>query len=572
LAPCISEGRVASEAGVGTDFIRSIIARDVAAGKNGGRVVTRFPPEPNGYLHIGHAKAICLDFGVAAEHDGTCHLRFDDTNPTAEEVEYVDAIKRDVRWLGFEWGPHEYFASDYFDQLYAFATTLIRRGKAYVCDLSSEEIAAHRGTLTEPGRNSPYRDRSVAENLDLFARMKGGEFENGQRVLRAKIDMASPNLVMRDPILYRVHKVPHHRTGNAWCVYPMYDFAHCLSDSIESITHSLCTLEFVDHRALYDWILDALEVDCHPQQIEFARGNLSHTVMSKRVLRELVEGGHVRGWDDPRMPTLSGMRRRGYPPAAIRRFWADIGIAKRDQMIQLARLEHAIREDLNRSAPRAMAVIHPLKLVIENYPADRAEELDAVNNPEDASMGTRRVPFARELWIERDDFAAVPPKGFHRLSPGREVRLRYAYLVTCTGFEQDGDGNVTLVRCRYDPATRGGDAPDGRKVRGTLHWVSARHAIPAEVRLYDVLFTVEDPLGVAGDGDFTATLNPGSLTTRAGCQLEPSLAAAVPGTCVQFERMGYFCMDPDSRPGAPVWNRTVTLRDTWAKLAKRESG
>jgi glutaminyl-tRNA synthetase len=560
---------LASEETVGTDFIRAIVARDVAAGKNGGRVVTRFPPEPNGYLHIGHAKSICLNFGVAAEHDGTCHLRFDDTNPTAEEREFVESIKRDVRWLGFDWSTHEYYASDYFDQLYAFAVELIRRGKAYVCDLSSEEIAAHRGTLTEPGRNSPYRERSVAENLDLFARMKAGEFENGQRVLRAKIDMASPNLVMRDPILYRVHKVPHHRTGSSWCVYPMYDFAHCLSDSIESITHSLCTLEFLDHRALYDWILDELGVDCHPQQIEFARGNLSHTVVSKRVLRELVSGGHVSGWDDPRMPTLSAMRRRGYPPAAIRKFWQEIGVAKRDNVIQLARLEHAIREELNRTAPRAMAVIRPLRVLIENYPEDAAEELEAVNNPEDASMGTRRVPFCRELWIERDDFAVTPPKGFHRLSPGKEVRLRYAYLVTCTGYEQDAAGNVTLVRCRYDPATRGGDAPDGRKVRGTLHWVSARHALAAEVRLYDVLFTVEDPLGEAGDRDFTATLNPASLERLTDCRLEPALASAQPGERVQFERLGYFCVDPDSRPGAQVWNRAVTLRDTWAKVAAK---
>jgi glutaminyl-tRNA synthetase len=562
---------VSGEDNVGTDFIRAIVARDVAAGKNGGRVVTRFPPEPNGYLHIGHAKAICLDFGVAAENDGTCHLRFDDTNPAAEEVEFVDSIKADVRWLGFDWGEHEYYASDYFDQLYAFAVELIRRGKAYVCDLSSEEIAAYRGTLTEPGRNSPYRERSVEENLDLFARMKAGEFENGVRVLRAKIDMASPNLVMRDPILYRVHKVPHHRTGSTWCVYPMYDFAHCLSDSIEAITHSLCTLEFLDHRALYDWILDALEVDCHPQQIEFARGNLSHTVMSKRVLRELVEGGHVSGWDDPRMPTLSGMRRRGYPPGAIRRFWEEIGVAKRDNIIQLARLEHAIREELNRTAPRAMAVIDPLRVVIENYPEGQVEELDAVNNPEDESAGKRSVPFSRELWIEREDFAPVPPKGFHRLSPGKEVRLRYAYLVTCTGFEQDAAGNVTLVRCKYDPATRGGDAPDGRKVRGTLHWVSAPHAYEAEVRLYDVLFTVEDPLGEAGDGDFTRTLNPGSLKTLRACKLEPSLASLGAGARVQFERLGYFCVDPDSRPGAQVWNRAVTLRDTWAKVAAKGS-
>ncbi len=553
-----------------SDFIRSIVKADLAAGRNDGRVVTRFPPEPNGYLHIGHAKAICLDFGVAAENDGTCHLRFDDTNPTAESVDYVESIKRDVRWLGFDWGGHEYYTSDYFDQLHAFAVRLIEKGKAYVCDLSSEEIAARRGTLTEPGADSPWRGRSVAENLDLFERMRRGEFENGRRVLRAKIDMASPNLVLRDPILYRVHEVAHHRTGDAWCIYPMYDFAHCLSDSIEGITHSLCTLEFLDHRALYDWILDELEVECHPQQIEFARLNLSYTVMSKRVLRQLVEGGHVRGWDDPRMPTLSGMRRRGYPPGALRRFCTEVGIAKRDNTIQLARLEAAVREELNRSAPRRMAVLRPLKLVIENYPEGRVEELPAVNNPEDASAGTRPVPFSRELWIERDDFLEDPPKKFFRLAPGREVRLRYAYFVTCTGVEKDADGNVTALRCTYDPATRGGDAPDGRKVRGTLHWVSAAHAIPAEVRLYETLFSVEDPLDVPDGADFTASLNPASLEVVADARLEPALADPEPGARVQFERHGYFCADPDGRPGRAVWNRSVTLRDTWAKVSRQE--
>jgi len=552
------------------DFIRHRVAADRAAGKNGGRVVTRFPPEPNGYLHIGHAKSICLNFGVSLQFDGTCHLRFDDTNPTSESVEYVDSIKRDVRWLGFDWGGHEYYASDYFDQLHACAVRLIERGAAYVCDLSSEEIAARRGTLTEPGTDSPYRDRSVQENLDLFERMRSGEFENGERVLRARIDMASPNLTLRDPVLYRVHRAPHHRTGNAWWIYPMYDFAHCLSDSIEGITHSLCTLEFVDHRALYDWILDTLEVECHPQQIEFARLNLSHTVMSKRVLRALVEGGHVSGWDDPRMPTLSAMRRRGYPPAAIRRFCEDVGVAKRDNTIQLARLEHAVREELNRSAPRRMAVLRPLKVVIENHPEGQVEELTAVNNPEDPSAGTRTVPFSRELYIERDDFLEDPPKKFFRLAPGREVRLRYAYFVTCTGVVKDAAGEVVELRCTYDPATRGGDAPDGRKVKGTLHWVSAAHAVTAEVRLYGSLFSVEDPLDVPEGSDFTEHLDPASLEVLEQCRLEPALADAPPGTSVQFERLGYFCADPDAASGGgPVWNRTVTLRDTWAKIASR---
>jgi glutaminyl-tRNA synthetase len=558
--------------GGGSDFIRGIVTRDVADGKHGGRVVTRFPPEPNGYLHIGHAKSICLNFGIASEYGGVCHLRFDDTNPTAEEPEYVESIQEDVRWLGFDWGDRRHHASDYFDRLYGYAVELIRRGRAYVCDLSSEEIAATRGTLTEPGQPSPYRDRAAPENLDLFARMKAGEFENGERVLRARIDMASPNLVMRDPILYRVHKVSHHRTGDAWCIYPMYDFAHCLSDSIEGITHSLCTLEFVDHRALYDWILDALEVECHPQQIEFARLNLSYTVLSKRVLRALVEDGHVAGWDDPRMPTLSGMRRRGYPPDAIRRFCEGIGIARRDNTIQLARLEHEVRDERNARDARAMAVLRPLRVVIENYPEDHEEELLAINNPEDPSMGTRKVPFSREIFIERDDFMEDPPRKFFRLAPGREVRLRYAYFVTCVDVVKDDDGNVVLLRCTYDPATRGGDAPDGRKVKGTLHWVSAAHAARVDVRLYDTLFTTESPLQGEGPGRFTDHLNPESLVTLRDCAVEPSLASAVAGERYQFERLGYFCVDADSTPAALVFNRTVTLRDTWAKIASRPGG
>jgi glutaminyl-tRNA synthetase len=554
------------------DFIRSMIERDLASGKHGGRVVTRFPPEPNGYLHIGHAKSICLNFGIARQFGGTCHLRFDDTNPTAEEMEYVESIMEDVRWLGFDWGEHLYYASDYFGRLYAFAIELIEKGLAYVDDQSSEEIAARRGTLTEPGQNSPHRERSVEENLDLFRRMKAGEFENGQRVLRAKIDMASPNLTMRDPIMYRVHKVAHHRTGDAWCIYPMYDFAHCLSDAIESITHSLCTMEFIDHRAPYDWFVENVSAPSRPEQTEFARLNLTYTVMSKRVLLKLVEGGRVDGWDDPRMPSISGMRRRGYPPAAVRRFCEDIGIAKRDNTIQIERLEHAVREELNASAPRVLAVLNPLRVVIENYPEGQVEELDAINNPEDPSQGKRKVPFSRVLYIERDDFMEDPPRKFFRLAPGREVRLRYAYFITCTDVIVDASGEVVELRCTYDPATRGGDAPDGRKVKGTLHWVSAQHAVPTEVRLYDKLFTVEDPLGEPGGRDFTLYLNPASLVRLDTCRAEPSLASAQPGEAFQFERLGYFCVDPDSRPGALVFNRTVTLRDTWAKIAKQQGG
>jgi glutaminyl-tRNA synthetase len=553
----------------GKDFIRSIIAEDLTSQKHAGRVVTRFPPEPNGYLHIGHAKSICLNFGVASENaGGVCYLRFDDTNPAAEESEFVESIKADVRWLGFDWGEHEYYTSSYFERLYDYALQLVSAGKAYVCDLSSEEHTAYRGTLTEPGRDSPFRDRSVEENLELIERMRKGEFDNGSRVLRAKIDMASPVIAMRDPILYRVQKAPHHRTGNDWCVYPMYDFAHCLSDSIEGITHSLCTLEFTDHRPLYDWVLDELETECHPQQIEFARLNLSYTVMSKRVLRQLVEGEHVTGWDDPRMPTLSGMRRRGYPAQAIRSFCDGIGIAKRDNTIQLERLEFSVREELNRTAPRVMGVLRPLRVVIENYPEGESELLSAVNNPEDASAGMREVPFSRVLYIERGDFLEDPPKKFFRLAPGREVRLRYAYFVTCTDVVKDASGEVVELRCSYDPATRGGDAPDGRKVKGTLHWVSAEHAVTAEVRLYDRLFGVEAPLDVEPGEDFRSNLNPDSLEVLSDCRIEPSVVGAEPGARYQFERNGYFCVDSDSNDRL-VFNRTATLRDTWGKIAKR---
>ena len=552
----------------GSGFIRHIIRADLAAGKNEGRLVTRFPPEPNGYLHIGHAKAICLNFGVAEEFGGRCHLRFDDTNPVAEEVEYVESIQEDVHWLGFDWGEHLYFASDYFAQLYEFALELIRRGRAFVCDLSSEEIFERRGTLTEPGIESPHRNRSVEENLDLFQRMKAGEFEPGARVLRAKIDMASPVLPNRDPILYRILKVPHHRSGDAWCVYPMYDFAHCLSDALEGITHSLCSLEFVDHRPLYDWVVENAGAACHPRQIEFARLNLTHTLMSKRGLKRLVDGGHVRGWDDPRMPTLSGLRRRGYTPGSVRRFSASVGVAKRDNTIQLAQLEAAVREDLNQTAPRAMAVLKPLRLVIENYPEEAVEELDAVNNPEDSSAGTRKVPFSRVLYIERDDFLEDPPRKFFRLAPGREVRLRYAYLVTCVDVVKDVSGEIVELRCTYDPATRGGQAPDGRKVKGTLHWVSAAHALEAEARLYGVLFSKEDPNAVEEGKDLLSNLNPHSLEVVTAW-IEPSLAGAAPGSCYQFERLGYFCVDPDSAEQRLVVNRTVTLRDTWAKIAKK---
>jgi len=553
-----------------TDFIRAIVDEDLATGKHHGRVATRFPPEPNGYLHIGHAKSICLNFGVAAERHGTCNLRFDDTNPTKEDVEYVDGIKDDVRWLGFEWSA-ELYASDYFERLYQFAVELIRRGKAYVDSLNADQIREYRGTLTGPGRNSPYRDRSVEENLDLFARMRAGEFPDGAHVLRAKIDMASPNLNMRDPTLYRIRHATHHRTGDAWDIYPMYDFAHPLSDALERITHSLCTLEFEDHRPLYDWLVNALIDGDKPQQIEFARLNLNYTVMSKRKLLQLVQQGQVTGWDDPRMPTISGLRRRGYTPEAIRDFCTRIGVAKKENVIDVAQLEHSVREDLNLRAPRVMAVLRPVKVVITNYPADQVEYVDVINNPEDASAGTRTVPFSRELYIERDDFMENPPKKFFRLSPGKEVRLRCAYFITCTDVVKDAAGHIVELRCTYDPATRGGDSPDGRRVKATLHWVSAAHAIPGEVRLYDRLFSVEDPENVPNGRTFIDNLNPHSLEVLRDCRLEPSLASAQPGLRVQFERLGYFAVDDDSRPGALVFNRTVSLRDTWAKIAHKET-
>jgi len=551
------------------NFIRNIIEEDIKANKNDGRVVTRFPPEPNGYIHIGHAKSICLNFGFAEDYNGRCHLRFDDTNPTKEEVEYIESIKEDVRWLGYDWGEHLYFASDYFEKLYDYAVQLIKKGKAYVCDLSPEEIREYRGTLTEPGKESPYRNRSVEENLDLFARMRAGEFPDGSRVLRAKIDMASGNLNMRDPVMYRIMRVPHHRTGDKWCIYPMYDFAHCLSDSIEGITHSICTLEFEDHRPLYDWFLDELEVECHPQQIEFARLNLSYTVMSKRKLLQLVQGGYVSGWDDPRMPTISGLRRRGYTPESIRNFCDRIGVAKRASVVDIALLEHCVREDLNKTAPRVMGVLRPLRVVIENYPEGQTEELDAINNPEDPSAGTRKVPFSRVLYIERDDFREDPPKKFYRLAPGREVRLRYAYFLKCVDVVKDENGQVIELRCTYDPETRGGAAPDGRKVKATIHWVSAEHAIEAEVRLYDRLFLDPNPDKGKGGPDFKTFINPNSLEILTGCKLEPSLRDAEAGTRYQFERLGYFCVDTvDSKPGALVFNRIVSLRDAWAKIEK----
>lgn len=551
------------------DFIREQVRADVAAGKQGGRVVTRFPPEPNGYLHIGHAKAICLDFGVAEEYGGHCNLRFDDTNPTAEDTEYVEAIERDLRWLGFDWGDKALYASDYFDQLYDWALELIGKGKAYVCSLSPEEARAYRGRWNEPGRNSPYRGRSVEENLDLFERMKNGEFANGEHTLRAKIDMSSSNMNLRDPVLYRILHAEHHRTGAGWCIYPMYDWAHGQSDAIEGVTHSLCTLEFEDHRPLYDWFLDHIEGIHQPVQIEFARLNLTYTLTSKRKLRRLIDEGLVDGWDDPRMPTLTALRRRGCPPEAIRDLCARVGLTKNDSVVDLSQLEFAIRNELNRTAPRAMAVLRPLKVVIENYPNDLVEELDAINNPEDASAGTRKAPFSRVLYIERDDFRRDPPRKFFRLAPGREVRLRYAYFVTCTEAIEDEDGNVVELRCTYDPATRGGDAPDGRKVKATLHWVSAAHAIKAEVRLYDRLFNHPNPAGAPGE--IEDHLNPGSLQVLKDCKLEPSLAGAEVGDRVQFERLGYFCVDPDSRAGAPVFNRTVTLRDTWAKIERAQA-
>ena len=545
----------------GRDFIRDIIAADVAAGR-AREVVTRFPPEPNGYLHIGHAKSICLNFGVAQEFGGRCHLRFDDTNPTKEEQEYIDAIERDVRWLGFDWNSHLYHASDYFEQLYEWAEYLIRAGKAYVDDQSPAEMRAARGTLTEPGRNSPFRERSVEENLDLFRRMRAGEFPNGARVLRAKIDMASGNINLRDPTLYRILHASHPRTGSKWCIYPSYDFAHGESDAIEGVTHSLCTLEFEDHRPLYDWLLENLPVPSRPRQYEFARLNLSYTVLSKRVLTELVRGGHVSGWDDPRMPTLAGLRRRGVPPEAIREFVRRIGVAKANSVVDVAMFEHAVREVLNRSALRRMAVLRPLKVVIENYPDGVSEELDAVNHPDDPSAGTRRIRFGRELYVERDDFMEDPPKKFFRLSPRREVRLRYAYFITCREVVKNAAGEVTELRCSYDPATRGGNAPDGRKVQATLHWVSAADAVSAEVRLYNQLFTRPDP-NVA---EFAADLNPDSLEVLDDAKIEPALAADNAGEPVQFERQGYFYRDPDSKPGRLVFNRTVGLRDTWAKV------
>ena len=548
----------------GLDFIRTIVTEDRASGKHEGRVATRFPPEPNGYLHIGHAKSICLNFGVAQEFGGTCNLRFDDTNPTKEDVEYVEAIKDDVRWLGFVWS-NLHFASDYFEQFYEYALHLIREGLAYVDSLNADEIRAYRGTLTEPGRPSPYRERPVEENLDLFTRMRAGEFADGAHVLRAKIDMASPNINMRDPVLYRIRRAHHHRTGDAWCIYPMYDFAHPPSDAIEHITHSLCTLEFEAHRPLYDWLVENLPVPARPRQIEFARLNLTYTLMSKRRLLELVNEGHVAGWDDPRMPTIVGMRRRGYTPEAIRAFAERIGVARRENLVDVALLEHAVREDLNRRAPRIMAVLDPVRLVIENYPDDQTEEFEIVNNPEDPAAGTRRVPFSRVLYIERDDFMEEPPKKFFRLAPGREVRLRGAYFVTCTGVEKDASGRITELRCTYDAATKGGDAPDGRRVKATLHWVAAATAIEAEVRLYDRLFSVEEP---GGERDWREDLNPGSLEVRTA-KIEPSAASVAPGERYQFERLGYFAVDPDTTDGRVVFNRTVTLKDSWARIAAR---
>ncbi len=552
-----------------SNFIRTIIEEDNHTGKHDGRVATRFPPEPNGYLHIGHAKSICLNFGLALDNEGTCNLRFDDTNPLKEDVEYVDAIMEDVRWLGYGWEDRLYYASNYFDRLFEYAVELIKRGKAYVCSLSEDEMRSHRGTLTEPGENSPYRDRSVEENLDLFMRMKAGEFADGTHVLRARIDMASGNLNMRDPVIYRIRRASHHRTGDKWCIYPMYDYTHCLSDALEGITHSLCTLEFEDHRPLYDWVLDNLPVKCHPQQIEFARLNLSYTILSKRKLIQLVETGAVTGWDDPRMPTISGLRRRGYTPEAIRNFCERIGVAKRDSMVDMALLEHSVRENLNDRSPRVLGVLRPLRVVILNYPEDTVEEMEGKYHPEDEGMGSRKLPFSRVVYIEQDDFMMDPPKKFFRLAPGREVRLRYAYYVTCVDVvTDDATGEILEVHCSYDPDTRGGWSKDGRKVKGTLHWVSAAQAVDAEVRLFDRLFTVENP--AAEKEDFVTALNPDSLTVLEGCKLEPSLAEAAPGDRCQFERLGYFCVDPkDSRPGAPVFNRTVTLRDSWAKISKK---
>jgi glutaminyl-tRNA synthetase len=551
-----------------SDFIRNIISEDIKIKKYDSRVHTRFPPEPNGYLHIGHAKSICLNFGIAEEFKGLCNLRFDDTNPTKEEVEYVESIKKDVKWLGFDWKERLYYASDYFEQFYHYALQLIKKGKAYVCDLNAEEIKEYRGTLTEPGKNSPYRNRSVEENLDLFERMKRGEFPDGSRTLRAKIDMASGNINMRDPVMYRILKAEHHRTGDKWYIYPMYDFAHCISDSIEGITHSICTLEFEDHRPLYDWFLDELGIH-HPQQIEFARLNLSHTFLSKRKLIQLVEEGCVNDWDDPRMPTIAGLRRRGYTPESIRNFCDRIGVAKRESLVDMALLEYCVREDLNKRSHRVMAVLRPLKVIIDNYPEGLAEEMEAINNPENPDMGTRKVPFSRVLYIEQDDFREDPPKQFYRLSLGREVRLRYAYFIKCVSVIKDEKtGEAVELHCTYDPETRGGDSPDGRKVKSTLHWVSASHASEAEVRLYDHLFIKANPNDAEEGRNFKSYINPNSLLILRSCQVEQSLAGAKPGDIYQFERQGYFCVDPDSSGGTIVFNRTVTLRDTWAKIEK----
>ncbi len=558
------------ETKVPPNFIRNIVADDVKSGKNGGKVLTRFPPEPNGYLHIGHAKSICLNFWLASEFGGLCNFRFDDTNPGKEEMEYVDSIMNDVRWLGFDWDERLYHASDYFEQLYQWAIDLIKAGKAYVDSLSADEIREHRGTLTEPGRDSIYRNRSVDENLDLFQRMRAGEFADGEYVLRAKIDMASPNINLRDPVMYRIRHMDHWRTGGKWCIYPMYDYAHGQSDALEGITHSICTMEYEDHRALYDWFLDNLDVPCHPQQIEFARLNLNYTVMSKRKLLQLVQEGYVTGWDDPRMPTLAGMRRRGYTPVAIRNFCERIGVGKRESLVDYSLLEYCVREDLNLKARRVMAVLRPLRVVIENYPDDQVEQLDAINNPEDAAAGARKVPFSKVIFIERDDFMENPPKQFFRLSIGREVRLRYAYFIKCVEVIKDEKGEVIELRCTYDPATRGGDSPDGRKVKATLHWVSASHAMDAQVRLYDTLLNRADPSEEKQGLTFKDFINPDSLQIIDAAKLEPSLSGAPLGSMYQFERLGYFCVDQDSMPEKMVFNRTVTLRDTWARVKKAE--
>jgi glutaminyl-tRNA synthetase len=556
-----------TDSATSSNFIRDAIIEDIKTGRFGGRVHTRWPPEPNGYLHVGHAKAMCIDFGMALEFGGKCNLRYDDTNPVKEDVEYVESIKEDIHWLGFDWEDREFYASDYFEQLYEFAVKLVKKGKAYVDDLSADEIRECRGTLTAPGKESPYRNRSVEENLDLFERMRKGEFPDGARVLRAKIDMASPNMNMRDPVMYRILHAEHHRTGNKWCIYPMYDFAHGQCDSIEGITHSLCSLEYEDHRPLYDWFLDELEI-YHPRQIEFARLGPTYTVMSKRKLLRLVKEGHVRGWDDPRMPTLAGLRRRGYTPESIRDFVERAGVAKSNSIVDIQLLEHCLREEMNKTALRRMAVLRPLRVVIDNYPESQVEEMDAINNPEDASAGTRKVPFSKVLYIEQEDFREDPPKQFFRLAPGREVRLRYAYFIKCVSVVKNERGEVVELHCTYDPATRGGDAPDGRKVKATIHWVSAAHAQEAEARLYDYLFTQPNPEDVPEDQDFTVNVNPNSIEVLTGCKLEPSLADAKPGNRFQFERQGYFCVDPDSTRGKLVFNRAVGLKDKWAKVEK----